>query len=356
MSMWLGHLFWQGGRQYALWSREDQLEVRPAQPADLLGLGLDLHAVFARARARDRRVLLALDVDDAHAARPEARQLRLVAQGRDLDAVVAADLEDRLALEALDRPAVDLDADARRGLRPLRRLGRQDALGVRVLERHDRVVLDRLVRPALGPIVQADAGTSRRSCRFGPAGPRTGAIRRLPRPGRPRRPGTTSLGGRSIRSVMRSPPVGSGGRRRPGTRRAGGARRPRRGSSAGRSASAGSPGARGRTGRSRRRRRTGRSGASRRRRARCRVGQPLADLGDAPQPDPARDGLAARLVGREAGQEPGQIDDAGAVVGNDHGAGSDVRADGAEVVERVRRVERARAAGCRRSARRRRRP
>src|SRR5690348_1097459 len=82
--------------------REDQLEVRPPQPADFLGLCLDLHAVLARARARDRRMLLALDLDHAHPACPETRKLRLVAEGGDLDPVVATDLEDRLALEALD--------------------------------------------------------------------------------------------------------------------------------------------------------------------------------------------------------------------------------------------------------------
>ena len=111
---------------------EDQLEVRPAQAADLLGLGLDLHLRLAHARARDRRVLLALDLDDAHPAGAEARQLGLVAEGRDLDAVVAADLEDRLALEALDDAAVDLDPDARRRLRPLRRLRVEQALGERI--------------------------------------------------------------------------------------------------------------------------------------------------------------------------------------------------------------------------------
>ena len=111
---------------------EDQLEVRPAQPADFLGLGLDLHPRFARPRAADGRVLLALDLDDAHPARPEAGQLRLVAQGRDLDPVVAADLEDRLPGEALDDPPVDLDADPRRRLGPLGRAGLQEALGERI--------------------------------------------------------------------------------------------------------------------------------------------------------------------------------------------------------------------------------
>ena len=51
---------------------------------------------------RDRRVLLALDLDHAHPARAEAGQLWLVAQRRDLDPVVAADLEDRLPLAARD--------------------------------------------------------------------------------------------------------------------------------------------------------------------------------------------------------------------------------------------------------------
>ena len=58
-------------------------------------------------------MVLALDLDDAHPAGAEARQLGLVAQGRDLDPVVAADLEDRLALEALDDAPVDLDPDPR---------------------------------------------------------------------------------------------------------------------------------------------------------------------------------------------------------------------------------------------------
>ena len=100
-------------------------------------------------------MLLALDLDDAHPAGAEARQLGLVAEGRDLDAVVAADLEDGLALEALDGAAVDLDADARRALRPLRALRGDVALGDRVLQRDEGVGLDRLVRAALGPAVIA---------------------------------------------------------------------------------------------------------------------------------------------------------------------------------------------------------
>ena len=108
---------------------EDQLEVGPPEAAQLLGLGLDLHPVIARARAGDRRVLLALDLDDAHPARAEPGQLRLIAERRDLDPVVAADLEDRLALDAFDDAAIDLDPDPRRRLRPLRGLGVEQALG-----------------------------------------------------------------------------------------------------------------------------------------------------------------------------------------------------------------------------------
>jgi hypothetical protein len=77
-------------------------------------------------------VLLALDLDDAHPAGAEAGQLRLVAEGRDLDAVVAADLEDRLALEALDHAAVDLDPDPRRRERTLRGLDVEQPLRERL--------------------------------------------------------------------------------------------------------------------------------------------------------------------------------------------------------------------------------
>ena len=132
---------------------EDQLEVGPAQPAQLLGLGLDLHLRLARPRARDRRMLLALDLDDAHPARPEAGQLGLVAEGRDLDPVVAADLEDRLALEALDDPAVDLDPDARRRLRALRRLRVEQPVGQRDPRSVARRLSGRVIRSAMGRLI-----------------------------------------------------------------------------------------------------------------------------------------------------------------------------------------------------------
>ena len=113
MSMWLGHLFWQGGRQYALWSLKISSRlVRRSRRSSSVWVWTTMPASAPREQ-RDRRMLLALDLDHAHPARAEAGQLGLVAQGRDLDPVVAADLEDRLALEALDDAAVDLDPDAR---------------------------------------------------------------------------------------------------------------------------------------------------------------------------------------------------------------------------------------------------
>src|SRR4029078_12688301 len=64
-----------------------------------------------------------------------------------------------------------------------------------------------------------------------------------------------------------------------------------------------------------------------------------AYLAAPPGPDPARDRLAAGLVGAEPGQQPGQVDDAGALVGRHDRTGSDVCPDLAERVELVRGVE-----------------
>ena len=145
MSMWLGHLFWQGGRQYALWSEKMSSRfVRRRRRSSSVWVWTFISGSHVREQ-RDRRVLLALDLDDAHPAGPEAGQLGLVAQRRDLDAVVAADLEDRLALEALDDAAVDLDPDARRRLRSLGRLRRR--AGGR---RASRLAVSRSTRPAGG--------------------------------------------------------------------------------------------------------------------------------------------------------------------------------------------------------------
>ena len=247
-------------------------------------------------------MLLALDLDDAHPARPEAGQLRLVAEGRDLDPVVAADLEDRLALEALDDPAVDLDPDPRRRLRPLRRLGREQALGERVVERLERCSSRR-------------RGEARRSVIVSSVGCAGGDRDRPADAGR----------ARAAQDVLveLGPEVSHPAREREGRQALVVAQ-----------GGADDVGA------------TGRPGAG----GRSAAGRPVAirspiSLTPA-QADPARDRLAARLVGAEAGQEPGQVDDAGPLVGGDDRARADVGADRAQGVELVRRVERARPAGC----------
>ncbi len=96
-------------------------------------------------------MLLALHLDDAHPARSKARQLGLVAESGDLDAVGAADLQNRLALEALDDSAVDLETEGGRRKRALRILRRDQAFGGRVVELDDGVERSLRIRPAVGP-------------------------------------------------------------------------------------------------------------------------------------------------------------------------------------------------------------
>ena len=271
---------------------EDQLEVRPAQAADLLGLGLDLHLRLAHARAADRRVLLALDLDDAHPARPEARQLGLVAERRDLDAVVAADLQDRLALEALDDAAVDLDPDARRRLRALRRLGVEQALGQRHRSRsRDAVVGARDEVSHGSPYAERTDRHRDRVTDAGWAGAAKDVVVELgtevSHPAREREGGQALVvaqgRGHDVgRQVGQERVVG--GRGRPSTTR---------------------------------------SAISTSRRVPMRHGMVLPHAS----------------LGAEPGQQPGQVDDAGPVVGDDDGPGTDVGAGGAERVEVVRRVQ-----------------
>src|SRR5262245_30324419 len=64
----------------------------------------------------------------------------------------------------------------------------------------------------------------------------------------------------------------------------------------------------------------------------------IADLADAAEADPAGDRLAARLVGAVAGQEAGEVHDAGALVRCHDRAGAYVRADSPQGIELVRRV------------------
>src|SRR5664280_2056871 len=128
---------------------EDQFEVGPPQPPDLFGLSADHHFRLGRARAGDRRMLVALNFHDAHPAGAEARQLRLVAEGRYLDTVGAADFEDRLALVTLHDAAVHLQPERGCRKRALWCLGRDQVFRVRVVERRDRVE----GRFGVGPIV-----------------------------------------------------------------------------------------------------------------------------------------------------------------------------------------------------------
>ena len=78
----------------------------------------------------------------------------------------------------------------------------------------------------------------------------------------------------------------------------------------------------------------------------CQVGRPwtavddpVRDLHQPPRADPAGDRLAAGLRSAEAGQQAGQVDDAGTVIGDDDRTRADVRAGGAERLELIGRVE-----------------
>src|SRR5439155_26939905 len=71
------------------------------------------------------------------------------------------------------------------------------------------------------------------------------------------------------------------------------------------------------------------------RRLREAGGDPVADLADAAQADAARDRLATGLVSTEPGQEAGEVDHAGSLVGRDDRAGADVGANRAEGLELV---------------------
>src|SRR3954463_697936 len=74
-------------------------------------------------------------------------------------------------------------------------------------------------------------------------------------------------------------------------------------------------------------------------RARTAVDDAIGDLDETAGADPARDRLAAGLARAETGQEAGEVDDAGPIVGDHDRAGPDVGAGGAQRFEVVRRVE-----------------
>ena len=249
---------------------EDQLEVRPAQPADLLGLGLDLHPVLARARAarsagaprpRPRRRTSGRPRSRAASARSTGSGSRSRCRGRPRGSSGRRGPRRRRPSTSIRIRGVDW---GRCGAWVVsRRSAAESSIGC------ERVLLDRLVRPALG----------RGSCWRGTigGGRRPGRLGAGPSVGRRARSAALDQVGHAVA------PSGSGGRRRPGTRRAGGAHRARRGSSAGRSSSAVSRAARGRTGAepttsAERSRQELEVAAARRARR-----EALADLGDASQ-------------------------------------------------------------------------
>src|SRR3954454_11086328 len=88
---------------------EQLRELRPVA-LELRRVGADLHVVLARAHARGG-VDAGADVDDAHAADADGVVALVVAQDRDLDALVLGGLPDRRALGNADLAAVDREAD-----------------------------------------------------------------------------------------------------------------------------------------------------------------------------------------------------------------------------------------------------
>ena len=89
---------------------EDQLEVRRPQPADTPRSGSVTFMPASAAREQQIGGCSSPSTSTTHIRHaPKPGQLGLVAQRRDLDPVVAADLEDRLALEPLDqRPSTSI--------------------------------------------------------------------------------------------------------------------------------------------------------------------------------------------------------------------------------------------------------
>src|SRR5438552_638244 len=102
---------------------EDVLEVLLAQLEQRVGARHDLHAGLDRDVARGERAVLALDVDEAHAARGGGRELLVVAERRHVETGALRRTQDRLARDRGDLLAVDGDR--------ARRLARRARGGVR---------------------------------------------------------------------------------------------------------------------------------------------------------------------------------------------------------------------------------
>ncbi len=71
----------------------------------------DLHALGHRRGAGRQRLGRLFDLHQAHAAVGRNRQLVVIAESRDVDALAIGDAHDQLILVRLDRDTVDLDVD-----------------------------------------------------------------------------------------------------------------------------------------------------------------------------------------------------------------------------------------------------
>jgi len=91
--------------------REQQLEHQLLRQHRARVVGGDLHAFLGKAAAGRRQRALALDLDHAGAAVAVRAQPRLVAEVRDLDAVLLRALDDAFIRAADHRPAIELELD-----------------------------------------------------------------------------------------------------------------------------------------------------------------------------------------------------------------------------------------------------
>ncbi len=85
---------------------EDKLQVVLPHGKEPVGAGADRHAVLRCGLARSHGVGVAVDLDYADAAGAQGKQVRVVAQGRDVDPVLPGRLENRPALGRLYRLTV----------------------------------------------------------------------------------------------------------------------------------------------------------------------------------------------------------------------------------------------------------
>ena len=87
-------------------AREEQFEDLLAVRLELIGLGVNVHSVRGGSRAGRHELRVALDLDDAHPARPHRRQSLEETHCRNVHVVPPGDLQDRVALLPLTRDTV----------------------------------------------------------------------------------------------------------------------------------------------------------------------------------------------------------------------------------------------------------